>query len=130
MNKEITIGKKTLKMASNALTPILYRQIFKKDFLKEITGLIGLKDKKAKDYTEQDINDVASRSEAFGRLAFVMAKQSELEKASELVKLTEIDYFEWLSNFDAQSFTNASTMTEILKLWKGNAEDSQVEAKN
>jgi len=130
MNKEITIGKKTLKMASNALTPILYRQIFKKDFLKEITGLISLKDKKAKDYTEQDINDVTSRSEAFGRLAFVMAKQSELEKASELVKLTEIDYFEWLSNFDAQSFTNASTMTEILKLWKGNAEDSQVEAKN
>lgn len=130
MNKEITINGKSIRMASNALTPILYRQIFKKDFLKEITGLVSLKDKKAEDYTEEDINDVASRSEAFARLGFVMAKQSELEKASELVKLSEVDYFEWLSNFEAQSFTNASTMTEILKLWKGNAEDSQVEAKN
>lgn len=130
MNREITISGNNVKMASNALTPILYRQIFKKDFLKEITGLVSLKDKKAEDYSEEDINEVSSRSEAFARLGFVMAKQAELEKASDLVKLTETDYFEWLSGFEAQAFTGASMMTSILLLWKGNAEDSQVEAKN
>lgn len=130
MNREITISGKSVKMASNALTPILYRQIFKKDFLKEITGLVSLKDKKAEDYSEEDVNEVSSRSEAFARLGFVMAKQAELEKASDLVKLTETDYFEWLSGFEAQAFTGASTMTAILILWKGNAEDSQVEPKN
>ena len=130
MRNDLTIGEKSLPMASNALTPILYRQIFKRDFLREISGFVALKGKSPKDYTEEDISSVTARSEAFSRLAFVMAKQAELEKAAELTKLTELDYFEWLCGFENQQFSEAGTLTKILNIWKGNAEDSQVESKN
>lgn len=130
MKNEITIDNKTFEMASNALTPILYRQIFKKDFLREITGFKSLKGKKADDYTEDDIDNFSRRSEAFSRIAFVMAKQAEISVAAELVKLTELDYLTWLSDFKNQAFTDAEVLTKILAIWQGNAEDMNIEAKN
>lgn len=130
MRDTITIKDKTINVASNALTPILYRQIFKKDFLKEIAGFMALRGKKASDYTEEDINTVNERSEAFSRLAFIMNKQAEIETAADLVKLTDVDYYTWLCGFENQSFSTPDVLTKILAVWKGNAEDSQVESKN
>lgn len=130
MLDSLIVDNKEIKCASNALTPILYRQIFKKDFLKELSGFLALRGKKSEDYTEEDLDAITERSEAFTRLAFIMAKQAEIEKAAELVKLTEIDFFEWLSGFERKTFGEPEVLTDILRIWKGNSEDSQVEAKN
>lgn len=130
MLDSLIVDNKEIKCASNALTPILYRQIFKKDFLKELSGFLALRGKKSEDYTEEDLNTVSERSEAFTRLAFVMAKQAEIEKASNLVKLTEIDFFEWLSGFEPLAFSAPDVVTNILRIWRGNSEDSNVESKN
>ena len=130
MRRNIIIADKALTMASNAFTPILYRQIFKKDFLREITGFQSLRGKAAKDYTEDDIEVFTSRADAFSRIAFVMTKQAEIEKAADLVKLTTADYFDWISDFENGVFNDATVLSSILSLWQGNAEDSHVDAKN
>ena len=39
MKRNIKIGAQNVEMASNAFTPILFRQIFKKDFIREITSV-------------------------------------------------------------------------------------------
>ena len=40
MKTTINVGSKTLELANNAFTPILYRQIFKKDFLALFSSMI------------------------------------------------------------------------------------------
>lgn len=130
MKTTITINNETLEVASNAFTPILYRQLFHKDFLQEITGFKSLVGKKADDYTEEDLRNFTERSEAFARIAFVMAKQAEIGTAAELMKLKLEDFYEFLFKFDQNTFTQIDTLTSILAAWQGNAEDSRVEAKN
>lgn len=130
MRKTIEIGDQSIEMASNALTPILYRQIFKQDFLKEISSLRRLKGKTAQTMTDEEISDSSDKIELFTKLAFVMAKQAELKTADKLVQLTQLDFYEWLTNFDNYSFQGSETMAQIISLWSGNAEDKKVESKN
>lgn len=130
MKTTIKIQDQTIEVASNAFTPLLYRQIFKKDFLKEITSMRGLIGKKKEELSDEDLGLATERSDIFSKLAFCMAKQAELVEAAELVNLTLIDYYNWLMNFDANAFTTAQTLGSIINAWKGNANDSHVEAKN
>lgn len=130
MLRTIKIDEKEIPMASNAFTPILYRQIFKKDFIREITSLRKLAGKNAKTMTDSELGEASDKTELLTQLAFVMAKQAELKTPDKLLELNLMSYYEWLTEFEAGSFQNPETMKQIINLWRGNAEDKNVEAKN
>lgn len=121
----------TFDLASNAFTPILYRQLFKRDFLRELQSYRKLRGKKPSEFTEEDEKIYEEHSDSFSRIAFVMAKQAEIETADKLVQLSINDYYEWLMQFDSpMAFSEADALSAILRAWTGNAEDMSVEAKN
>lgn len=130
MLRTIKIDEKEIQMASNAFTPILYRQIFKKDFIREITSLRKLAGKTAKAMTDEELGQVSDKTELFTQLAFVMAKQAELKTPDKFMELNLMSYYEWLTDYEAGSFNNPETMKQIINLWRGNAEDKNVDAKN
>lgn len=82
MKGTVKIGSKDVGMVANAASPYIYKQVFHEDFL------AGLQAK------EPD-------TDLFQKMAYIMAKQDETSDLSELMKLTETGYFEWLMQFDA-----------------------------
>lgn len=130
MKKDIHIGDATFDAVANAFTPILYRQIFHKDFMTEMQGFAKLKGKKTTEYTDEDTALAIDRSQSFSRLAYVMKEQATDKTVKDLVKLTELDYYEWLVNFEPTAFDDITAITDILSLWRSNAEDNRVQAKN
>jgi hypothetical protein len=130
MKRDLHIDGITVEAVANAFTPILYRQIFHKDFMTEIQGFAKLKGKKTEEYTDEDTALALDRTQAFSRIAFVMKEQATGKTIKELVKLSDIDFFEWLATFEPMAFESVTTITDILSLWRGNAEDNQVQAKN
>jgi len=129
MTKDIRIGGEVVPGVANALTPVLYRNIFNRDFMVEISSFAKLKGKKPSEYTTADTALALERSQAFARLAFIMKEQAIGKSVKELVKLTEFDFFEWLTNYEPTAFDNVDTIADVLALWSGNAK-SGIEAKN
>ena len=80
MYKTIMIGEKEVGVLANAASPILYKQIFKEDFLLEL---------------QKKNVDV----DAIVKISFVMAMQAE-KKIEELTKLTVEDFLHWLEQFE------------------------------
>lgn len=130
MNRDITIGKETIKCEANALTPILYRQIFHRDFLREMQDLTALKGKTTETFTDKDLELYLDKQDAFSRLAFLMASQGAGMPVPELAKLGELDYFSWLAKFEIGAFESPETLAAIIGLWRANADDVQVKPKN
>lgn len=130
MLKTVKIDKKEIPMASNAFTPILYRQIFKVDFIHEVTSLRKLAGKTAETLTDSELGEASDKTELFTQLAFVMAKQAELKLVDKLLEINRMSYYEWLSEFEPGAFKNPETMKQIINLWRGNSEDKTVDAKN
>ena len=158
MLTEIKVGEKTLKLANNALTPILYRQIFKKDFLALFSSMItknrSVIDKALKlqalkaefdekkitkeefltKYSEigfdaDELDVVNERADLMSEIAFIMSKQAEIEKAEKLVQLTILDYYDFLSKFDINDLKSAPVVNQLIAFWQGNTM-SGVKAKN
>lgn len=158
MKTTINVGSKTLELANNAFTPILYRQIFKKDFLALFSSMItknkdvinkALKLQSVKaEFDEKkitreeflqkyseigfdsgDLAIVDERADLMSEIAFVMAKQAEIEEASKLIQLTSLDYYNFLSQFDKNDLRSAAVINELIAFWQGNTV-SKVEAKN
>lgn len=158
MKTTISVGSKTLELANNAFTPILYRQIFKKDFLALFSSMItknkdvinkALKLQSVKaEFDEKkitreeflqkyseigfdsgDLSIVDERADLMSEIAFVMAKQAEIEEASKLIQLTSLDYYNFLSQFDKNDLRSAAVINELIAFWQGNTV-SKVEAKN
>lgn len=158
MKTTINVGSKTLELANNAFTPILYRQIFKKDFLALFSSMItknkdvinkALKLQSVKaEFDEKkitreeflqkyseigfdsgDLSIVDERADLMSEIAFVMAKQAEIEEASKLIQLTSLDYYNFLSQFDKNDLRSAAVINELIAFWQGNTV-SNVEAKN
>lgn len=158
MKTTINVGSKSLELANNAFTPILYRQIFKKDFLALFSSMITknkdvinkalkLQSVKAEfdekkitreeflqKYSEigfdsDDLSIVDERADLMSEIAFVMAKQAEIAEASKLIQLTSLDYYDFLSQFDKNDLRSAAVVNELIAFWQGNTV-SKVEAKN
>lgn len=158
MKTTINVGSKTLELANNAFTPILYRQIFKKDFLALFSSMItknkdvinkALKLQAVKaefdekkitreeflqKYSEigfdsNDLSIVDERADLMSEIAFIMAKQAEIAEASKLIQLTSLDYYDFLSQFDKNDLRSAAVINELIAFWQGNTV-SKVEAKN
>lgn len=130
MLKTVKIDEKEIPMASNAFTPILYRQIFKVDFIREVTSLRKLAGKTAETLTDAELGQASDKTELFTQLAFIMAKQAELKLVDKLLEINRMSYYEWLSEFEPGAFKNPETMKQIINLWRGNSEDKTVDAKN
>lgn len=81
MRGTVQIGEKTVEMASNGATSLIYREVFKLDLMKEMSS--------------GDVDPSLVE-----RLAFIQAKQAELSKLSELVALKKEDFYEWLTQFE------------------------------
>lgn len=158
MKTTINVGSKSLELANNAFTPILYRQIFKKDFLSLFASMISrnkevvakalkvqaLKaeldgEKITKEeylqkfadvgFDPEDYSIIDEKADLMSELAFIMAKQAEIAEASKLIQLTSLDYYDFLSQFDKNDLRSAAVINELIAFWQGNTV-SKVEAKN
>ena len=158
MNTDLKIGEKTLTLANNALTPILYRQIFVKDFLLLFSQMITknrsiidkalkLQDLKAKldaeeidkeaflagvgeaNLTDEDLAVINERADLMSELAFVMNKQAELENVDKLLKLNKTDYYKFLADFNTSDLRNPEVQNTLITFWQTGA-SGNVEAKN
>lgn len=102
MYREIIVGKESIPMKATAATPIRYRHVFKQDVLNELSGA-------GENYS------VAI--DTISRLAFIMAHAAN---GSDMSKLTEDKYVEWLEQFEPFDITNAAD--EIVGLYVGSTE--------
>lgn len=89
MKGTVTIGNKEVGMVANAASPYIYKAVFHEDFLAK------LRDK------EPD-------TDLFQKMGYIMAKQDETDKLSDLMKLTETGFYEWLGQFDAMEVIYAT----------------------
>lgn len=88
MRRTLTIGEYDVDMVANGMTPVIYKRIFRKDFLVE-------SQKKDTDMT------------LFQELGFVMAMQAQKPVKELMEGLTESDYWEWLEKFGALDVLNS-----------------------
>lgn len=82
MKGTVKIGSKEVGMVANAASPYIYKQVFHEDFL-------------AKLQAQEPETDL------FQKMAYIMAMQNEISDLSELMKLTEQGFYEWLIQFDS-----------------------------
>ena len=104
MLNTVKMGEKELTLLANAATPIRYKMIFSDDLMVAFNQINGKK------RDEGEILDMSSQ------LAFVMHKQATCDRET-LKGLTREDYIEWLEEFDAMDFVNASK--EIFNTYLG-----------
>ena len=158
MNIDLKIGDRTLSLANNALTPILYRQIFGKDFLLLFSQMITknkgiidkalkLQDLKAKldageiekedflrgvseaNLNDDDLSVINERADLMAELAFVMNKQAEFTSVDKLLKLNKTDYYKFLADFNTSDLRNPEVQNALITFWQTGA-SGNVEAKN
>jgi hypothetical protein len=115
MNRTLKVGNRELTLESNAGTTLFYKRVFRKDILKILINM--------------DEDDSLETADRLMELCFIMSKQGEGTGISEMLSLTEIDFFEWACSFDTNAFTDADVMKEIVSIWQANNETTS-EVKN
>ena len=110
MRKTVKVGDMVVEFCANGATPLRYKQIFHKDLLKFF------------DNASKEGVDDAFATETVMELSFIMAMQA---KGGDLSKLTEEEYYEWLSQCEANDIPqNAS---DIIDVYMGNTKtDSEL----
>ena len=110
MKGTVKIGDKNVEMVANALTPVLYKRVFRKDFLLE-------SQKKDIDMT------------IFQELAFVMASQAQIIRAKQLMTEQRVEsYYEWLEGFEEMEIMEA--VNDIFALYHSQTKVSSRSKKN
>lgn len=107
MFKEISIGKKEVKLLSNAATPLYYKQTFNKDIISKIYN------------SEDRIRDVGDLAPEIAFIMEIQAKASEEGRRAKPEELTNEKYFDFLEEFEPLDFMNAAQ--EIINLYLGDA---------
>lgn len=105
MKKSIFIGETQTAFVSNAATALRYKQIFKRDLLKDLGRLDGKEDIERLDAIEY-----------ITKLAYVMNMQAQ----NRIKEASEDNYVDWLENFEEQDFQNEDTIMRILGIWNKN----------
>ena len=107
MRGTIEFGGKPVELVANGATPVLYKRVFRRDFLSSAN--------KADDI------------DIYVELAFIMAKQAE-KPLSELINgLKYEDYLEWVQDFEAMDII--TKVTDIFSLYQGQAVQTSVSKK-
>ncbi len=107
MRGTITFGDKPIELVANGATPVLYKRVFRHDFLSSAN--------------KQDDMDV------YAELAFIMAKQAEKPLTELINALKYEDYLEWIENFGAMDLVEKAT--DIFTLYQGQAMQTSVSKK-
>lgn len=158
MKISIEVGEKHIDLVCNAFTPILFKQIFRRDFMVEFSNTSEKASnivnkarelaKLQKDLEEEKVTKeeylakfqkleistegmeaINSKVELISMLTFVMNKQSEETDIKKLYQLSELDYFGFLSQFEKGELTSPEITNKVIALWKGDSKPL-VEAKN
>ena len=107
MRGTIEFGGKPVELVANGATPVLYKRVFRRDFLNS-----------ANKADDMDI---------YVELAFIMAKQAEKPMAELINSLKYEDYLEWIENFGAMDIVEK--VTDIFSLYQGQAVQTSVSKK-
>lgn len=107
MRGTITFGETPVELVANGATPVLYKRVFRHDFLSSAN--------------KQDDMDV------YAELAFIMAKQAEKPLTELINALKYEDYLEWIENFGAMDLVEKAT--DIFTLYQGQAMQTSVSKK-
>ena len=111
MTFDVMIGDQPVKMTALASTDRYYALIFGKDPIVE---------QAAADFGAGELISLMER------MAFVMAKQAELEPAA-MTRLTPIAYLEWLDNFERLDLMKA--IVQIRMLYEGQKKPTSISKK-
>ena len=110
MRRTIKVGECNVEFCANGATPLRYKQVFHKDLLKFF------------DSASKEGVDDAFATETVMELSFIMAIQA---KGGDLSKLTQEEYYEWLSMFEANDIPQ--TASDIIDVYMGNTKtDSEL----
>ena len=107
MRGTIDFGGKPVELVANGATPVLYKRVFRRDFLNS-----------ANKTDDMDI---------YVELAFVMAKQAEKPLPELINSLKYEDYLEWVEGFGAMDVVEK--VTDIFALYQGQAVQTSVSKK-
>lgn len=158
MKTTLIVGDKSLDIVCNAFTPILFKQVFRRDFLiefsnmsekasdlvKKASTLSSLQEEldngkitkeeylekySALNISNDGIEAVSNRTELITMLLFIMNKQSEESDPKKLYQLTELDFFCFLSQFEKNDLNKAEVINKVIAVWKGDSK-SVIESKN
>lgn len=102
MTGYVTLGGAKRGLTANGLSPVLFRKVFREDFLQARVD---------------NQKDNGAIMELYGRMAFIMQMQHERSQA-DLLKLTEDDYWEWLATIHGADIENH--FAEISAIYEGN----------
>ncbi len=126
--EQLKIDGKELNCVANAITPMLFRMIFKKDFLVELSFFIQYKDKEIT--SEEDMTAMLAKSDSISKMLFVMNKQASESDTQKLMNTDLADYYNWLASFSMLTFMKIENLVSIVNVWKKNAGDFGVDEKN
>lgn len=84
MNRTVTIAGKEYGVSINALTPVLYHQVFKKNFFEEI-------------------QNIQNNTGVLKEIAYIMVKRYEAGSPDKMA-LSLADYEQWLEGFGMFDF--------------------------
>lgn len=150
MKTTLFVGDKSLDVVCNAFTPILFKQVFRRDFLIEFSNMSDKASdlvKKAKmlsdlqnsldkneitkdEYLEkysalnvsnEGIEAISNRTELVTMLLFIMNKQSEESDPKKLYQLNELDFYGFLSQFEKNDLNKAEVINKVIAVWKGDS---------
>ena len=107
MRGTIDFGGKPVELVANGATPVLYKRVFRRDFLNS-----------ANKADDMDI---------YVELAFVMAKQAEKPLPELINSLKYEDYLKWVEGFGAMDVVEK--VTDIFALYQGQAVQTSVSKK-
>lgn len=102
MRKTINFGEKGVELCSNAATPYLFKQTFKKDVISQVMQA------EKSDELDPEMLDTINK------LAYVMRKQAIGESKT----ISHEDFYSWLEEFENSDMLRASR--DILELYFGN----------
>ena len=107
MRGTIYFGEKPVELVANGATPVLYKRVFRRDFLNS-----------ANKADDMDI---------YVELAFIMAKQAEKPLSELINSLKYEDYLAWVEDFEAMDII--SKVTDVFALYQGQAMQTSVSKK-
>lgn len=120
MYTTMELGGKRLELTSNAATPRLFQKIFGKDLLVEFSKI---------DLSNVKGEEAIKALDMLKSLAFVLNMQATKPFRECYSKLTELEYLDWLEQFEDTDFFNSRALIDIVKVWLGSSV-AHVEAKN
>lgn len=98
----VTLGNEKRGLTGNGLSPVIFRKVFKKDFLQARVD---------------NQTDNGAIMELYGMMAFIMSAQHDKSQA-DLFKLTEEDYYTFLAGLNGADIEN--NFTAISAIYEGN----------